>query len=83
MTTTKPLNFSFDGIDSGDFSLGHRFLKPDKFQVENLSSYIEQSANHFLMVDPELRKQLPCSAWASAVAPQKKCARTREASPRI
>lgn len=53
----KPLQFSFDGIDCGDFSLGHRFLKPDKFQVKNLSSYIEQSANHFLMVDPELRKQ--------------------------
>lgn len=53
----KPLHFSFDGIDCGDFSLGHRFLKPDKFQVKNLSSYMEQSANHFLMVDPELRKQ--------------------------
>lgn len=53
----KPLQFSFDGIDCGDFSLGHRFLKPDKFQVKNLSSYVEQSANHFLMVDPELRKQ--------------------------
>lgn len=53
----KPLQFSFDGIDCGDFSLGHRFLKPDKFQVQNLASYIEKSANHFLMVDPELRKQ--------------------------
>ena len=53
----KPLHFSFDGINCGDFSLGHRFLKPDKFQVKNLSSYMEQSANHFLMVDPELRKQ--------------------------
>jgi glycyl-tRNA synthetase beta chain len=53
----KPLQFSFDGIDSGDFSLGHRFLKPGKFQVINLASYIEQSADHFLMVDPELRKQ--------------------------
>ena len=53
----KPLHFSFDGIECGDFSLGHRFLKPDKFQVKNLSSYMEQSANHFLMVDPELRKQ--------------------------
>ena len=53
----KPLQFSFDSIECGDFSLGHRFLKPDKFQVKNLASYIEQSANHFLMVDPELRKQ--------------------------
>ncbi|MZH40958.1 MAG: glycine--tRNA ligase subunit beta, partial [Nitrospinae bacterium] len=53
----KPLQFSFDGIESGDLSLGHRFLKPGQFKVSNLSSYIEQSANHFLMVDPELRKQ--------------------------
>ena len=53
----KPLQFSFDGIECGEFSPGHRFLKPDKFQVKNLSSYLEQTANHFLMVDPELRKQ--------------------------
>ncbi len=53
----KPLQFSFDDIECGGFSLGHRFLKPEKFKVNNLSSYIEQSANHFLMVDPELRKQ--------------------------
>ena len=53
----KPLEFSFDGIQCGDLSQGHRFLKPDKFQVKNLASYLEESANHFLMVDPELRKQ--------------------------
>jgi len=53
----KPLQFNFDGIECGQFSPGHRFLKPDKFEVKNLSSYLEQSANHFLMVDPELRKQ--------------------------
>ena len=53
----KPLQFSFDGLECGEYSSGHRFLKPDKFQVKNLSSYLEQSAKHFLMVDPELRKQ--------------------------
>ena len=53
----KPLQFNFDGIECGKFSPGHRFLKPDKFEVKNLSSYLEQSAKHFLMVDPELRKQ--------------------------
>jgi glycyl-tRNA synthetase beta chain len=53
----EPLQFSFDGIECGDLSRGHRFLKPDIFQVKNLSSYIEQSANHFIMADPELRKQ--------------------------
>ena len=53
----KPLQFSFDGLECGEYSSGHRFLKPDKFQVKNLSSYLEQSAKHFLMGDPELRKQ--------------------------
>ena len=53
----KPLQLNFDGIECGQFSPGHRFLKPDKFEVKNLSSYLEQSANHFLMVDPELRKR--------------------------
>ena len=53
----KPLEFSFDGIQCGDLSQGHRFLKPDKFQVKDLASYLEKSANHFLLVDPEVRKQ--------------------------
>ena len=53
----EPLQFNFDGISCGSYSRGHRFLKPDKFQVKNLSSYLEQSANHFLMVSPELRKE--------------------------
>ena len=53
----EPLDFSFDGIPCGNFSLGHRFLKPDKFQVKNLSSYLEESENHFLLVNPEIRKQ--------------------------
>ena len=53
----EPLNFSFDGIPCGSFSQGHRFLKPDKFSVKNLSSYLEESENHFLLVDPEIRKQ--------------------------
>ena len=53
----KPLDFSFDNIPCGAYSQGHRFLKPDKFPVESLATYLEGSANHFLMVDPELRKQ--------------------------
>ena len=53
----KPLEFSFDGIPCGSFSQGHRFLKPDKFQVKDLASYLEESANHFLLVGPEVRKQ--------------------------
>ncbi len=53
----KPLKFDFDGIACGNLSQGHRFLKPDKFQVTNLASYLQESANHFVLVDPEARKQ--------------------------
>ena len=38
----EPLQFSFDGLSCGSFSQGHRFLKPEKFQVKNLSSYLEE-----------------------------------------
>ena len=53
----KPLAFSFDGVACGNHSQGHRFLKPDKFPVKDLPSYLEESASHFLLVDPEARKQ--------------------------
>jgi glycyl-tRNA synthetase beta chain len=53
----KPLEFSFDGIACGDTSQGHRFLKPDKFQIQDLASYLRESEGHFLLVDPESRKQ--------------------------
>ncbi len=53
----QPLGFSFDGIACGDLSQGHRFLKPDKFQVKDLASYLIESANHFLLVDRDIRKQ--------------------------
>ncbi len=53
----ETLQFSFDGVPCGNVSQGHRFLKPGKFQVKNLSSYVEESSNHFLMVCLELRKQ--------------------------
>ncbi len=53
----KTLEFSFDGVACDRFSRGHRFLKPDEFQVKDLASYLKKSAKHFLFVDPEIRKQ--------------------------
>ena len=53
----KPLNFEWDGIQCGSISYGHRFLKPSSFQVKNLESYLHECNEHFLVVDPEVRKQ--------------------------
>ena len=53
----KTLDFEFDGIPTGNLSKGHRFLKPDSFEVRSLDSYLKQSEAHFLLVDAEERKQ--------------------------
>ncbi|MZH04007.1 MAG: glycine--tRNA ligase subunit beta [Nitrospinae bacterium] len=52
----KALEFEFDGIKNGAVSRGHRFLKPEKFNIENLESYLDECDKHSLIVDPERRK---------------------------
>jgi glycyl-tRNA synthetase beta chain len=52
------LNFSMDGIQCGNDSLGHRFLNPDKFQFNDLNSYLAQCDKHFVAVDREGREKL-------------------------
>ncbi len=52
----QPLSFEFEGVACGNTSYGHRFLKPDAFQVDGLASYLKQSEAHKLMVDPAARR---------------------------
>lgn len=54
----KPLDFSVDGIQCQNVSRGHRFLKPEPFEFNDLSSYLEQCEKHFLVVDPDKRKKI-------------------------
>lgn len=53
----KTLAMEIDGIRSHNTSYGHRFLKPEPFQFDNLAGYLDQCEKHFLAVDPKDRKQ--------------------------
>ena len=53
----KALEFEFDGIANDIFSRGHRFLKPEHFQIDGVKSYLKKCDQHFVMVDPETRKK--------------------------
>ncbi len=53
----KVLNFEFDGLACGNRSRGHRFLKPDAFEVSSFDSYLKASEAHCLQVDPNERKK--------------------------
>jgi glycyl-tRNA synthetase beta chain len=54
----KNLNFEFAGIQSQPESKGHRFLNPETFRFTNLQSYLDACEKHFIIVDPERRKQI-------------------------
>ena len=54
----KSLDFEFDGIKSGQESRGHRFLNPETFQFTDCQSYLSACEKHFIVIDPEHRKQV-------------------------
>lgn len=53
----KTLDFEFGGVQCGNISYGHRFLKPGAFPVANLETYLKACETHFLTVEPETRKK--------------------------
>ena len=53
-----PLNFNLDGIQCGNVSRGHRFLKPEAFEFSDLASYLSQCEKHFVAVDRDEREKL-------------------------
>ncbi|OQY19178.1 MAG: glycine--tRNA ligase subunit beta [Desulfobacteraceae bacterium 4572_35.1] len=50
--------FSYAGLDSGNESRGHRFMAPESFAVSGLEDYVAKAREHFVIVDPEERKQI-------------------------
>ncbi len=55
--------FSVDQVESVDFTLGHRFMgTAEAFRVKDFESYVEGLEKHFVMLDPDLRKQHILSA---------------------
>jgi glycyl-tRNA synthetase beta chain len=48
--------FHFGNIESGSISRGHRFMANTPFPVRNFSHYLDECERHFVIVDPERRK---------------------------
>jgi glycyl-tRNA synthetase beta chain len=50
--------FSFGPIDSGTVSRGHRFMANTTFPVKDFAHYLEECERHFVIPDPEKRKEI-------------------------
>lgn len=50
-----PLNI--ENIESSNTSRGHRFMSPEAFAVTGFQDYLTKAKEHFVIVDPEERKQ--------------------------
>ena len=50
--------FSFGNIESGRISRGHRFMANTTFAVRDLAHYLEECERHFVIPDPERRKEI-------------------------
>ncbi|MSN27036.1 MAG: glycine--tRNA ligase subunit beta [Geobacter sp.] len=50
--------FSFGNIESGTISRGHRFMANTSFPVRDFAHYQEECERHFVIVDPERRKEI-------------------------
>ncbi len=50
--------FSFGPIESGTISRGHRFMGNMTFPVRDFSHYLEECERHFVIPDPEKRKEI-------------------------
>ncbi len=50
--------FTLENIRSGNTSRGHRFMKPDTFEVADFDDYLKKTEAHFVIVDPERRKSI-------------------------
>jgi glycyl-tRNA synthetase beta chain len=52
--------FSFGNIESGSASRGHRFMANSTFPVRDLAHYLEECERHFVIPDPQRRKDIIC-----------------------
>ena len=56
----KVVDFSFDeiGLKSTNQTVGHRFLAPAAFSVQNTEDYLRKMEENFVVVDREQRRQI-------------------------
>ncbi len=50
--------FTFGNIESGSVSRGHRFMANTVFPVRDFAHYLEECERHFVIPDPERRKEI-------------------------
>lgn len=50
--------FSFGTVESGTLSRGHRFMANTTFSVNGYASYLVECERHFVVPDPEKRKEI-------------------------
>ncbi len=50
--------FSFGTVESGTLSRGHRFMANTTFPVNSFAQYQEECERHFVIPDPEKRKEI-------------------------
>ena len=50
--------FSFGNIETGSASRGHRFMANTTFPVRDFAHYLEECERHFVIPDPEKRKEI-------------------------
>ena len=50
--------FAFGNIESGSISRGHRFMANNTFPVRDFAHYLEECERHFVIPDPESRKDI-------------------------
>ncbi|MDY0189511.1 MAG: glycine--tRNA ligase subunit beta [Desulfuromonas sp.] len=53
--------FTYGELNSGNESCGHRFMAPETFKVTGVADFVAQARAHFVIVDPEERKQVIAS----------------------
>jgi glycyl-tRNA synthetase beta chain len=49
--------FAFGSVQSGNISSGHRFMANRQFPVRDFSHYLEECERHFVIPDPERRRE--------------------------
>ncbi|MFT5698199.1 MAG: glycyl-tRNA synthetase beta chain [Desulforhopalus sp.] len=53
---TQTIAFTYDGVASSNLTAGHRFHANKKFEVDGVSSYLEELEKNKVIVDPVIRR---------------------------
>jgi glycyl-tRNA synthetase beta chain len=53
----ETISFTIENVTSGNESYGHRFMSPKPFVVNNFKDYLAKCKEHFVIVDPDARRE--------------------------